>query len=162
MFNLIPWKKNPSTDIKVRPEREEEFFPLARMRDEFDALWNRFLGDWGRGLSLRDDDFGFGLRSGLEDKENEYLFHVDLPGFEPGDIDLKVSGNTLTVRAEHKDEKKGKEGTGFRYGSFQQHFTLPYGVDDGSIDASYRNGVLEVRLPKTEQAKGKRIPVQAN
>ena len=160
MFNLIPWKKNRSTDVKVRPEREEEFFPLARMRDEFDALWNRFLGDWGRGLSLRDQDFGFGMHSGLEDKESEYVFHVDLPGFEPGDIDVKVSGKMLTVRAEHKEEPK--DDAGYRYGSFDQQFTLPHGVDAGTIDARYRNGVLEVRLPKTEQAKGKRIPVQAN
>ncbi len=162
MLNMIPWKKNRSTDVAVRPEREDDFFPLARMRDEFDALWNRYLGDWGRGLSLPDEEFGFGLRSGLEDKENESLFHVDLPGFEPGDIDLKVSGTTLTLRAEHKEEEQGNQGTGYRYGSFHQHFTLPYGVDEGSIDARYRNGVLEVHLPKTEQARGKRIPVQAN
>ena len=161
MFSLIPWKKSRSTDIKVRPEREEEYFPLARMRDEFDALWNRFLSDRGRGLSLWDDDFRFGSSGGLEDKESEYVFHADLPGLEPGDIDVKVSGNTLTVKAEHKEEKKSKEGTGYRYGSFHQHFTLPYGVDGQNIDARYRNGVLEVHLPKTEQAKGKRIPVQA-
>jgi len=163
MFNLIPWKKNRNTDVKVRPEREDGFYPLARMREEFDALWNRLLGGWDRSLSLRDDDLGFGLRSGVEDKEDEYLFHVDLPGFEPGDIDVNVSGRTLTVKAEHKEEKKDKEGAAaYRYGSFHQHFTLPYGVDEGGIDARYHNGVLKVRLPKTEQAKGKRIPVQAN
>jgi HSP20 family protein len=162
MFSLIPWKKSPSKALKVRPEREEEFFPLARMRDEFDALWSRFLGDWGRGLSPRDDGSRFGLHGGLEDKENEYVLCAELPGLEPGDIEVKVSGNTLTVCAEHKEAKQDQEGAGYRYGSFHQHFTLPYGVDDQKIDARYRNGVLEVHLPKTEQAKGKRIPVQTH
>ena len=161
MFSLIPWKKSRSTDVKVRPEREEEYFPRARIRDEFDALWNRFLGGWGRGLGLWDESSRFGAPCGLEDRENEYVFRAELPGLEAGDIDVKVSGNTLTVKAEHKEEKKSKEGTGYRYGSFHQHFSLPYGVDGQNIDARYRNGVLEVHLPKTEEAKGKRIAVQA-
>jgi len=159
MFNLIPWKKNPGGNVQVRPAREEEAFPLGRLRDEFDALWNRILGDWGHGLSLRDQAWGFGLHSGLEDKETEYVFHVDLPGFEPGEIDVSVSGTTLTVKAEHQEEEHGG---GYRCGSFQQHFTLPRGIDDQRIDARYHAGVLEVHLPKTETARGKRISVQAN
>jgi len=68
---------------------------------------------------------------------------------------------TLEVKAEHKEETKGKESSSCRYGSFRRQFTLPHGVDEQKIDARYHNGVLEVHLPKTEEAKGKRIPVIA-
>jgi len=163
MFSLIPWKKRDNGgNVSIYRDRGEDLLPLARLRDEFDALWNRFLGDWNRGLSLWDDDFRFGVNSGLEDKGSEYVFHADLPGFEPSDIDVQVSGNTLCVKAECKQEKAEKEGFRYRHGSFQRYVTLPYGVDDQKIDARYHSGVLEIRMPKTEQAKGKRVPVQVN
>lgn len=160
MFSLIPWKKrNNGGSVKVWREPSEEFFPLSRIRDEFDELWDRLLGGWERGLRLWDEDFQFGLRSGLEDTEKEYVFHADLPGFEPSDIEVKVCGDRLEVRAEKKQEKQGADVSSYRSASFHRCFTLPYGVDEQKIDARYHNGVLEVHLPKTEEAKGKRIPV---
>jgi HSP20 family protein len=158
MFNLIPWKKRSNGgNVSVRHD-DDISYPMSRLRSDFDALWKRFEEDWNRGLTSWGGT-GFGRwNSDLEDKENEYLFHAELPGFDADEIDVKVSGNTLTVRAEHKEEEQDK---GYRYGSFQRYFTLPHGVDEGQIDARYHNGVLEVHLPKTEQAKGKRIPVTA-
>lgn len=89
------------------------------------------------------------------------LSSAELPGFEPKDFDVKVSGNMLTVRGEHRHEEKEKGSSRARYGQFCRTFTLPYGVDEQKIDARYHSGVLEIHLPKTEQAQGKRIPVQA-
>lgn len=162
MFSLIPWKKR-SSDMKVAHDRDDWQLSLSRFRDEFESLWDRFLGDWDRELSLWGDDRQIGFSGGLEDKENEYLFHANLPGFEPNEIDVNVTGNTLQVKAEHKQEKQGKNGgSSYRYGSFQRYFTLPQGVDSQKIDAKYHSGVLEVHLPKTEEAKGKRIAVNAS
>lgn len=158
MVNLIPWKRRGSREVK--PYREEEFHPMAEFRRELNELWDRFLQDWDRGLSLWQEPT-FGMTAGLEDKEDEYLFHVDLPGFDPEDIDIKVSGNWLSVRAEHKEEEKGREGGTYHYGSFQRSFTLPHGVDADKIDARYQRGILEVHLPKTEEAHPKRISVKA-
>lgn len=159
MFSLVPWKKRNGGNVKVWSDRGEDFYPMARFRNEFESLWDRFFNDWGRSMSRWDDDFSFGMPGSLEDKPNEYVFQAELPGFEPDEIDVKVSGNTLSVRAEHKDEQQGKEGASYHYGSFQRYFTIPPGVDEEKIDARYHSGVLKLHLPKTEQAMGKRIPV---
>ncbi len=93
------------------------------------------------------------------------VVRAEVPGFEPGEVDVQVSGNLLTVKAEKKEEKKGKDGDGRyeerRYRTFHQSVTLPPGTDPGKIEARYKNGLLEVHVPKSEQAKGKRIPVKA-
>jgi HSP20 family protein len=162
MFSLIPWKKRSSGgNVKVWRDREDEFYPMVRFRNEFESLWDRFWNDWSRGLSRWEDDFHVGFDGGLQNKPNEYVFQAELPGFEPDEIDVKVSGNTLTVRAEHKDEEQGKDGGSYRCGSYQRYFTLPHGVDEQKIDARYHSGVLEVHLPRSEQAQGKRITVNA-
>jgi HSP20 family protein len=174
MFHLIPWKKR-NGNIKVRhdePTRdfEREDYPLARLREEFDSLMARFFEDrwfgdrvFGDLPSLWDDArFDWNWDMGWEDTEKEYVFHVELPGFEADDFDVKVSDNVLTVSAEHKDEKKvNKGGSSYRYGSFSRTFTLPHGVDENKIDARYHSGVFEVRLPKTEETRGRRIEVHS-
>ena len=178
MFSLIPWKKRRD-HIAVRRDEpgrvlsgevERDFHPLARLREEFDSLVERFFGDrwsgdrsFGNLPSLWNEprlDWNWDL--GWEDKEKEYVFHAELPGFEPDDIDVKLSGNVLTVHAEHKDEKKEKNGgSRYSYGSLSRSFTLPHGVDAEKIDARYHNGVLELHLPKTKEACGKRIEVKS-
>jgi HSP20 family protein len=158
MFSLIPWKKrNQGGNVKVWRDREDEFYPMTRFRNEFESLWDRFVKDWSRW----EDNLPMGFDGGLLDRPNEYLFQAELPGFEPDEIDVKVSGNTLCVRAEHKDETDDKEGATYRYGTYQRYFTLPSGVDQEKIEARYHSGVLEVHLPKNEKAQGKRIPVNA-
>ncbi len=154
MFNLIPNKKKQD----VATSREDEH-PLAQFRREMDELFNRF---WGAGgLVPGEESQRVRWMSDLEDKENEYVLHAELPGFEPEEIDLKLSGNVLTVRAEHKDEQKQEGAASYRYSSFHESYTLPAGVVTENIDAQYRNGVLEVHLPKGEQAQTKRIAVKS-
>lgn len=159
MFGLVPWKKRSGDEVSVL--RDPEDFPLARFREEFDAMWDRFWREWNEGTSLMGDGSRFGWDLDLEDKEDEYALHAELPGFEPEEIDVKLSGNVLTVKAEHKEEKQGDGGSSYRYGSFQRMFTLPQGVESDKIDANYHNGVLDIRLPKSEECKAKRIPVTA-
>jgi HSP20 family protein len=162
MFSLIPWKKknNNGGNVSVWQDRPDDFPPLARFRNEFESLLDRFWNDWDV-LSRWEHGFPMKFREDLEDKPNEYVFQAELPGFEPDEIDVKVSGQSLSVRAEHKQQDQGREGQSYRYGVYQRCFTLPQGVDESKIDARYHNGVLEVHLPKTEQAQGKRIPVHA-
>ena len=165
MVSLIPWKKKNNLNVRREGElvpksfiEDNEFYPMARFRRDFDQLWNRFWDDWG-GLSEWRGSGGWNFD--LDDKENEYLLHADLPGFEPDEIDVSVSGNVMTVRAEHKEEDKSKNGSSYRYGQFYETFTLPSGVLSDKIDARYHNGVLEVHLPKSEECKAKRITVRS-
>ena len=156
MFSLIPWRKKEESGNPLR--RAEH--PLARFRDEFDSLFDRFFGDWpspdlwGRG--------GWGLDS--EETDKEYVFRVDAPGFEAGDFDVQVTGNTLHIRAEHREgAKEGEEGrpTRGRRACYERRVTLPAGADLDKVEAHYRNGVLEVYLPKTPEALGRRIEVKS-
>lgn len=163
MFNLIPWKKK-SNNEKGGELVPQQGHPLAQLRDEFDSLFDRFLTRWA-------EPFGSELGLGrfwalnLEDKDQEVVVKAEVPGFEPGELDVQVSGNQLTVKAEKKkEEKKGKGRNGYeerRYRTFHRTVTLPPGTDPDKIEAKYHNGLLEVHVPRSEQAKGKRIPVKA-
>ena len=91
-----------------------------------------------------------------------YLAHFDAPGFEVGDFDVKVSGSQLTVSAERKESKAEKNGSSIRYGRFERSLYLPDGAEIDQIEAQYRNGVLELKIPKGREAQNvKRIEVKS-
>jgi len=161
MVSLIPWRRRESGELAERPEH-----PLFRLRDDFTALWDRFLNDWSslaRGtLPTLAEPFGAMRGLEIDDRENEMVVHAEAPGFEPGEFNVQVmADNTLVIRAEHKEERKEEGREAFRMGRFQRMVTLPPGIEPDKIEAKYRNGVLEIHVPKGEQAKGKRITVQS-
>ncbi len=158
MFDkLIPWKRNHQGGDSLSVRHDDD--PITALRRDFDSLLSRL---WDDGGLWRRDGRNW-LASPLEFDENEkaYVMTAELPGFNPSDIDVKVSGNLLTVKAEHKEESDGDNGRLRRYGSFYESFTLPAGVKADAIDARYQNGVLQVHVPKDDSAPAKRIEVKA-
>jgi HSP20 family molecular chaperone IbpA len=114
-------------------------------------------------MSLKNRDAcsrGTGAASGswdvnMDETDKEVVVRAEAPGFEPGEFDIDVRGDMLTIRAEHKEtEDQAKEGAARQWGSrrLERSFTLPVTVDPDKVEAHYRNGVLEVHLPRTEQA----------
>lgn len=99
----------------------------------------------------------------VHEDENSFTIHVDSPGIDKKDIDISVTGNTVTVKGERKIEEKKKEKGYFyserRYGSFQRSLELPTEVDSEKISANYKDGVLEIVVPKSEKSKPKQIKV---
>ncbi len=101
-----------------------------------------------------------------EDKER-FLVRADLPGMEKDDINVLIEGDTLTISGEKREEIKREEGAYSHlersYGLFQRAITLPENVDKEKVDASYRNGVLELSLIKTGEprVKGKKIEIKS-
>ena len=91
------------------------------------------------------------------------VLKADLPGIDPKDVEINVQNNTLTLRGERKFESDVKQDDFRRiervYGSFVRSFALPQAVDADKVEAEYRNGVLEVKLPKRPEAKPKQIKV---
>jgi HSP20 family protein len=155
MFNLIPWKKERTADTAVA-RRDDN--PFGVLRREFDSLFDRVFGN----LPLAGGEWGpagWGLE--VDDKGKELVVRAEAPGFEAGDFDVQVSGDVLHVRAERRQEEKAKEGGTTRYGAFERWVTLPPGTDRDKVEARYRNGVLEVHLPKTPEAQGRRVEVKA-
>jgi len=159
MFNLTPWRRNQS-------ERGGELtrgnsHPLTRFRDEMDALFNQFFGNWPATLERTFGRDRFWAMD-FDENEKEFVLKAEAPGFEVGDLDVSVSGNVLTIKAEKKKESKEKKGHEyFEERRFERAITLPSGADPDRVEAKYRNGILEVHLAKTEDAQRKRIPVQA-
>jgi HSP20 family protein len=99
----------------------------------------------------------------VKEDENQYILHLDVPGMERKDLDISVVGNTLTVKGERKTEEHKKEKGYFyserQYGSFQRSVELPTEVESDKVAANYKDGVLELTLPKSEKAKPKQIKV---
>ena len=144
MFEMIPWRA-----------RKE----LEALRREMDRLWEGFFGErvfepvekWSPALDL------------AETKDN-LVVTAELPGIDPKDISIDLSGDILTVRGEKKQEKEEKEENYHlierRYGSFTRSIRLPVKIDEEKIKASYKNGVLKIVLPKSEEVKKKEIKIK--
>jgi len=100
----------------------------------------------------------------IAEDELEYLVKVELPGVNKDEVKITMQNNILTIRGEKKQEKETEDLNLHRversYGSFQRSFPLPTTVRNDSIEASYKDGVLAIRLPKAEVAKPKQVEVK--
>jgi HSP20 family protein len=99
----------------------------------------------------------------IQETDDAYYLEAEIPGIPKEDLEIKVNGNLLTIRAERKfTEGREKEGRSSRqYRKVQQSFSLPTSVDADQIEANYENGVLQILLPKAADTKAKRIEVQS-
>lgn len=150
MFDkLIPWKRHNHEGTGLSSSRDDDL--VMSLRRDFDSLLSRFWENGGLSRSF----------ATFDENEKEYVMKAEMPGFEPDEIDVKLSGNVLTVEAEHKEESKEGKERSYRYGSYHQSFTLPSDVQCEQIDARYRSGVLELHVPKDESSPSKRITVKA-
>ncbi len=143
MAELVPWR------------------PLRDLKREMDRLWNEFFGreplpevfetEWVPALDVS------------ETKE-AVIVRADVPGIDPNNLEITLSGNTLTIRGEKKQEREEKGENFYRmersYGSFVRTIQLPVEVEPDKVEASYKNGVLKITLPKKSEAQGKQIPVK--
>ena len=91
--------------------------------------------------------FSFSLRSEEFVKDNELTIRAELPGVDPEkDIEVTVGEGNLTIKGERREEHKGAERSDFHYGSFIRSIALPNGTDDKSVHATYKDGILEVKV----------------
>jgi HSP20 family protein len=141
------------------PPSEHEWNPLVRFRRELDSVLDRFWNQWplwSEELFGRERTWGMGVH----DEPDQIVVQADAPGFEADEFDVQISGNQLFITAEHKPAGKPKPGSGERGGKFRRVIPLPPGVEAEKVRARYHNGVLEIHVPKSKAAKGKRIPVK--
>ena len=151
-------------------ERKGEIDPFRALRTQMDELFSDFTGGFPR-LTGGGDGF-LALRVDVSETPTELTVTADLPGVEQKDIDITVSGDQLTIKAEKKseaDEKKDEKGRIFHrsersYGFFQRTMSLPFEVDPGKVAASFKDGVLSVTLPKPVevQKQTKKIQVKSS
>ena len=141
----------------------EPFQELARMRRDMDRLWDSFFED--RPMVRRGDWMGEWLPSlDLLETKNEFVIKAEVPGMTPKDIDISLAEGVLTIRGEKKQEKEEKEENYHfverSYGSFSRSIRLPGEVQSEKIKAAYKDGILRVTLPKTEETKKKEVKIK--
>jgi HSP20 family protein len=140
--------------IKYRPTETSLF--------SFDRMWDQMV----RGF-YNDDVAGWNPPAvDVRETEDTYLLEMDLPGRTEKDLEVEVKDNVLTISS-RKDEKKEEKKNGYvlrerRESGFCRSFRLPDGADAAKIEAAFKNGVLELRIPKVPEAKPHRIQIAAN
>ena len=101
----------------------------------------------------------------LVEADDHFLLKADLPGLAEGDVSIEVQDNTLTVsgerEAEHDEHSRGWYRVERSFGRFSRSLTLPEGVNADAITAEFDRGVLEVRIPKPEERKPRRVEIKA-
>lgn len=135
---------------------------LGRMRDEMDRLFGRYASGGRRGWPTVSV---FPAMNVWEDDQS-FLVEAELPGLELSDLEILVNaGSLLTVKGQRR-EPEWQNGSWHRrersFGAFARTLELPAPVDPDHVEASFKNGVLRIRLPKAEQARPRRIEVRAN
>jgi len=158
-MSLIPWRNK-------RESRGGELAPMVSLRHEMDRLFDSFLRepfgmmDW----SPWGGEKGWMPAVDVAEDDKEVTVRAELPGIEPKELEVSVSGNQLILSGEKKESSETREKGFFqsetRYGSFRRAIVLPEGVDTEHVDAQYANGVLTLRIPKTAPALQKKIEVK--
>ena len=137
---------------------------LRVLGNDGDRLWHRPF--WGlRWRTPEVNSSGFGALDVEEDDEG-LTFKADLPGLDPKNLTIEAKGGVLTIQGERTAEKEEENKIYHRYertyGSFCRSFNLPKNVDAEKIEAKYKDGVLTVKVPKVEEAKPRKIEVEAS
>jgi len=152
-WDLTTWK----------PLRElAPFRDFERMRKEMDRFWDSFL----EGTMRRRGEDGTEWFPSLDVSETkgDFVVKAELPGIDHKDIDISLTDGMLTIRGEKKHEKEeNEENYHFierSYGTFSRSVSLPRDLKHDKISASYKDGVLRVVLPKSEEAKKKEIKIK--
>jgi len=133
---------------------------LARLENEMEGLMERFFGpeEW-KGWEVFAPDMN------VAETEERYEVTVELPGMKPEDFTVELKNGQLWISGEKKEEREEKGKTFHRverrYGEFRRVIPLPTPVEEGQIEAQYKDGVLHVILPKAAEARPKHIQVKA-
>jgi HSP20 family protein len=135
----------------------------SRIDREMNRLMNSFFGS---SVCESGCDYDFMPRVNVRENDDKVSLTFEVPGMDKGDIKIVVEDNILTVSGERKfsDEKSENDfvRSEIRSGSFSRSFTLPDTVDAEKVTADYKNGLLEVTLPKKEEKRPKQIEVKVS
>lgn len=132
--------------------------PMNRLRAEFDRMLDDFFPGWA-GVPARGGDRSRFWDLDVSEQDDRVVVRAEVPGFEAGDFDIQLRGNQLLISAEHKTETSEEGSSSWEQREFYRAVMLPTTVDEGKVEAKYRNGVLCVEMPKSEQNRGRKIQV---
>ncbi len=145
--------------------RQEEGSAMSTLQREMNRLFDDFFAGFP---AMR--PFGWSEREmfippvDVRETDDKVLIDAELPGMDPKDVQVRIEGNSLILSGERKQEKeekaKGYQRMERSFGRFEREIPLPMSVDSAKCAANYKNGVLQIELPKKPEAKPKTIQVQ--
>ncbi|QDZ39561.1 Hsp20/alpha crystallin family protein [Euhalothece natronophila Z-M001] len=144
--------------------RWQPFREMDELQQEFNHIFDR-LG-YKYSDQKNDNLTAFVPPAEMEETEEAFHLRLEVPGMNPDDLDIQVSAENISIRGERKSESKTEENgmkrSEFRYGTFQRVIPLSSRIDHNNVQADYKNGVLELTLPKAEEEKQKAVKVKVN
>lgn len=133
-----------------------------RWNDDFNSLFENFLQPtrWAQEEASQ----GIAPRLDVVERDNEFVVKAEMPGMKKDDIEVSLENGVLTITAETRSETEEKEGDRVirqerRYGKYLRSLRLGKEIDEKKVKASYKDGILELVLPKAEEVKPKKIAV---
>jgi HSP20 family protein len=144
----------------LSPFRKESLPMATSLQGEVNRLFDSFFDDFG---TLAPSN-GYAPAIDLEETADAFLVSMEIPGVDPKNVEITAVGSELTIKGEAKGEDHQKDKTWHRrerrFGTFVRTIALPTQVDTEKIQATYRNGLLELTLPKRAEARPRAIKVQ--
>jgi HSP20 family protein len=168
MARLLEDDLSPRTMMNEMDRLFEDFVSPPPLRRRMARLFEPLLGRGGMsgmsGGGRREEMFAPQIE--MMERDDNYIVRADLPGVREQDVNVRVDDNNiLTITGERRKEEtkreRGYEYTERSYGSFTRSIELPRGAETQKIEADFRNGVLEIHVPKGEAARARQIPVRA-
>jgi len=159
--DLLPWRKGKSDEGgSGLPARHEPGELFREMFEDFFRPWA--LAPW----RLLSRELGPSPAVDVTETEGEYKVSVELPGLTKDDIEVTLEEGRLTITGEKKEEKREERQNFLRversYGSFSRTIPLASSVKEDAVEAAFKDGVLSILLPKTEQARGKKVQIKSD
>ncbi|MHC4908531.1 MAG: Hsp20/alpha crystallin family protein [Planctomycetota bacterium] len=165
-MTLIPWRKKNSVPVTRQSSPPG---PTTEFKTELNRLFDRFFTDpwsspigWGEDAGWPAQDFVPSVDVAENDKK--ISVRAEIPGMDPENVDINVSGNILTIHGEKRESKEDERDDFYhcerRFGSFTRRVELPSTADLDTIEAEQSNGVLTISIEKLPTAKAKRIEVK--
>ncbi|MDX1755963.1 MAG: Hsp20/alpha crystallin family protein [Marinobacter sp.] len=149
MSNITRW--NPMSEFEDLFDRYNRFFNLPRTNGEREGMFSR--SDWAPVVDIKET-------------ESAFTIEAELPGMKREDVKVTVNDGVLAIQGERKQEEETQDKKLHRiervYGSFTRRFTLPDNVDQSSIAANFKDGILTLTLNKVEPQEPKAIEVEVN
>jgi HSP20 family protein len=154
-MNIVRYHRYPQSDLSVAFDR------LTSLRDELDRVFDSPFASFFRPLTSLNR---WNPAVDVYQDKDQFTVYAELPGMKKEEIEISLNGDTLTISGERKHEGKTDQGARIErfFGKFQRSLTLPVAVNAEKVNATYKDGILKVVLPKAEDAKPKQIPVSLN
>ena len=146
--------------IRFRPFSHD--LPLTDIQSQMNRLFDSFLG---QSPSSEAPERAWAPAADMYETKNEMVVTAELPGLTEKDIHVSITGDLLTIQGERRGESDVQHASHYRrerwFGKFVRTFSLPVPVETSQIKATYRDGVLTVKLPKSEEIKAREIKIEA-